>query len=965
MEPNQLINNKENLSSLNNQENQPFYQNKKKYEEEKNDTKIKNNKNFIIENNSLNNNNNSDNISKNSNSNNSLKDGKNNNNSKNNSSNDKNKNNELNKISFEKEEILSNEFMIDEIKLKVDYDKIESELNRLRNNNNNNNNNNSDNIENIEDYQNINNKDNKNQIISLCSNSQIDFYYSDEEDDKSKQINTNNEKIKLNQENLDNINHSADENKKINEKNNSNKYINKKIFDKIEYGIDETGNPISVKIYNEEIAKNIKCKKLIAYIIQCEDKEKNYLINLKGEIIPKMEDGDFNYKDDNIRIIIKNFDVQHPKLRVYGARQRYSSIFVDEENNSQNVKKDLPKENNHLLLFKQIKENIKYPGKKNYNIYFSPIQNMNNYYKRNNLNENIINNDYFKVWKNRYSHVPENRRVFHYKRNKNDILYRKKLLKRLNNHSLINLSKNRNCLILKKTNEILNKSENREIYNYNRNTNIIDKYKNNSNVNNIFLENSQMGYIRNNTWRINRTPSPVLREIIPQPDNFKNRTSRINMYQVKRFKKDNNNRIFTNFNNDFKLNLDNKTNNNNNNLLFNNNSLFNNSETQISKNSYSSYFKTNNNFNNNNKKEQTNHILNNNNNDLKSSFSSSFMSNNSSYHKKIGKNILSKKRLSANSCQLASTLNNIAKNIKNIENNLKSALEKINVKNNILNNNKNNNEPAKSDISIPLYNTNYNNTANYFSYNCNNNKKKVLKNKINNNFDIKGKINLKKIPLNKKFKISTSPNKNFQCTVLSYEANKMIKDYINKSLQHNKSESNNKKKNLYNIIKNSENKNKNKLIMNKIKVQNNNKLNNLSKKKLNRSYNIEPKSEKNNLLKIEKTKKSEADNKVNKFIKLRENKSYNKSFDKNKTKKIEIKKNNIKKINNKIIPIQNNLNINFYDKQNKHIIKKDNPMRLINKVKRQKMAQKNKKQSCQTTSINSLKEFELMKNEFF
>jgi hypothetical protein len=215
-----------------------------------------------------------------------------------------------------------------------------------------------------------------------------------------------------------------------------------------------------------------------------------------------MEDGDFNYKDDNIRIIIKNFDVQHPKLRVYGARQRYSSIFVDEENNSQNLKKDLPKENNHLLLFKQIKENIKYPGKKNYNIYFSPIQNMNNYYKRNNLNENIINNDYFKVWKNRYSHVPENRRVFHYKRNKNDILYRKKLLKRLNNHSLINLSKNRSCLILKKTNEILNKSENREIYNYNRNTNIIDKYKNNSNVNNIFLENSQMGYMRNNTWRI-------------------------------------------------------------------------------------------------------------------------------------------------------------------------------------------------------------------------------------------------------------------------------------------------------------------------------------------------------------------------------------------------------------------------------------------------------------------------------
>ena len=58
-------------------------------------------------------------------------------------------------------------------------------------------------------------------------------------------------------------------------------------------------------------------------------------------------------------------------------------------------------------------------------------------------------------------------------------------------------------------------------------------------------------------------------------------------------------------------------------------------------------------------------------------------------------------------------------------------------------------------------------------------------------------IHLRKIPLNKKYKIS--PKKSFQCTVLSQEASNMIKDYVNKSLltQRNANKEPIKKLNMY------------------------------------------------------------------------------------------------------------------------------------------------------------------------
>ena len=141
-----------------------------------------------------------------------------------------------------------------------------------------------------------------------------------------------------------------------------------------------------------------------------------------------------------------------------------------------------------------------------------------------------------------------------------------------------------------------------------------------------------------------------------------------------------------------------------------------------------------------------------------------------------------KKSLSFNNNQLTMTLNSIAINIKKIENNIKSTLRKLVYKNKVLdkNNEKIKEEKEKEIMSYSSKNKRIVNIPNYFSYSPN--KKNMLKYKSNNNLNREKKINLIKIPLYKKYKISRSPDKNFQCTVLSTEANKMIKDYTNKSI---------------------------------------------------------------------------------------------------------------------------------------------------------------------------------------
>ena len=118
--------------------------------------------------------------------------------------------------------------------------------------------------------------------------------------------------------------------------------IPKELFDQIEYAIDENGNPFNIKQNN----KDTSLKKPVALIIQKENNDQNYLIDLQGKKIPKMEDGYFNYKNNNIRLIIQDFDVQHPELRVYGTRNR-NTLSINEEEKAEE------KEENNIDEIKQ------------------------------------------------------------------------------------------------------------------------------------------------------------------------------------------------------------------------------------------------------------------------------------------------------------------------------------------------------------------------------------------------------------------------------------------------------------------------------------------------------------------------------------------------------------------------------------------------------------------------------------
>ena len=104
------------------------------------------------------------------------------------------------------------------------------------------------------------------------------------------------------------INNNSEEEIKNNQKQNT-----LKISEISKYGIDENGNPMEIKETNKD--------KVIAFIIEKHDKEKNYLIDIKGNKLQKTEDDYYCYQNGEELIIIKDFDVQNPELRIYGHRR--------------------------------------------------------------------------------------------------------------------------------------------------------------------------------------------------------------------------------------------------------------------------------------------------------------------------------------------------------------------------------------------------------------------------------------------------------------------------------------------------------------------------------------------------------------------------------------------------------------------------------------------------------------------
>lgn len=671
----------------------------------------------------------------------------------------------------EKKEIL------DDINLRINYDQIEKELNKFNHQNDNG-------IERNE--KDINkNKSNYNNINPYTEKKEKLFNCSDNEYILNKKILSNNEKIKmlqnkikkLGQNNIINYNinrNSRGKNNNINKNKNKNyihnnrderNKIEQKLFEKIEYAIDENGNPINLKEYKEEISKKETSLKIIAYIIISKEKGKNYLIDLKGNIIPKMEDGDYNCKYGNIIINIKNFDVQNPKLRVFGCRQKLTSIYREEENGIQNtVKPNLLSEIKSRFLLSKIKGKI---IKDNRNSVFL------------NKSERSLNNkgnkQQIKSGINQYNQKTEKKRIYHYHYNKNrnkKAEMSHKISKNKNYKDIFNLSHKSNDSY-RKTNALRNSkirhSHNNFIYN---------------SLNNTFTNNQENRY---STRKKNRTPSPIQKGFISASKRIKNK-EKVTQKKESNCKNDNN---FINLN---IININNKS-----------NPLLNRNKRNFLKNSSSNVI--NSNFN---------------------------------------KNILPVLRKSqSTSNNISITLNSISNNIKKIERNIHNNINKI------IDKNMSNSYKYRNQMKNDLPNTSINSkrgSLNEYSFFFNKNKNKCYENKFE--FDEHknelNKINFRRILLNKKCKISTSP-KNFKCSILSKVASEIITDYTNRSISKKHINKDSTKK-INEFRKNNENKNEYRIKSYLDKNENNKMMFkfNTSNKYINNSFNNNKKTEKAN-----------------------------------------------------------------------------------------------------------------------
>jgi len=243
-----------------------------------------------------------------------------------------------------------------------------------------------------------------------------------------------------------------------------NKEEEKIIQEGIKFGIDETGNPLNISAFFEEGNKR---KKLIAYIIQNNNISDNYLVDTKGNILQKSEEGDYLYKDNDTFVVIKDFDVKHPELRIFGHR---SYIFGKKNKESLIKNKDIIDKKNKtdkIFEYDSLKVNEKY----NNNFYNDDeIEKRlfnNNINKYNNIHSNTKGKDNFdelmSIWRERYGQ----------KNNYKEIKY--------NNYSY-----NYEDRIIQRTNSILKMASEK-----------LNKYDNNIKYNNIENKaNSEINYIK-------------------------------------------------------------------------------------------------------------------------------------------------------------------------------------------------------------------------------------------------------------------------------------------------------------------------------------------------------------------------------------------------------------------------------------------------------------------------------------
>ena len=249
-----------------------------------------------------------------------------------------------------------------------------------------------------------------------------------------------------------------------------NKEEGKIIPEGIKFGIDETGNPLNISAFFE---KGNKRKKLIAYIIQKNNFSENYLVDTKGNVLQKSEEGDYLYKENDTYVVIKDFDVKHPELRIFGHR----SYILGTKNKESII------ENKDIIDKKNKADKILEDGSLNY---INEKYN-NNFYNDDEIEKRLFNNNInkyknihsFEKGKNNFDELMSIWRERYGQKNNRDDNYKEI---KFNNYSY---GKNEDRII-QRTNSILKMASEK-----------LNQYDNNIKHNNIENKaNSEINYIK-------------------------------------------------------------------------------------------------------------------------------------------------------------------------------------------------------------------------------------------------------------------------------------------------------------------------------------------------------------------------------------------------------------------------------------------------------------------------------------
>ena len=334
----------------------------------------------------------------------------------------------------------------------------------------------------------------------------------------------NNESTNFNQKksNLENEDFSFNkENKDINivnvignKKRENNTYDSIILKRNIKYGIDETGNPMDVNQYYKNINnKTINKKRLVAYIIKDENNE-NVLVDLNGNKIIKNKEGDYEFPFQ-LKLLIKDFDVKHPELRLIGERI-YSTEDSLKMNLSQvphqspNICNNIPIDNDKIKMNNLVKSDSKISSLGNKEHLLEEISlkidsietsdntslritnnnnNIVNYIYKNNLRNKNNKNDIYKLKygksrdkaiksKERNSNYYEKNLInYSYNRSKNSIFNNKEIILRTN--SILNINKSNDNIFSNRNNNI--NIFNNLTQSFNQSKNIENKISNNKN----------------------------------------------------------------------------------------------------------------------------------------------------------------------------------------------------------------------------------------------------------------------------------------------------------------------------------------------------------------------------------------------------------------------------------------------------------------------------------------------------